>query len=139
MDYENLDNVDTFATRLKWARKQNGLTQISLARKANMSQSAIASYEAGVRSLNGETGKIVKLARVLGINADWLSCGVGSPHATEQEIIEYKVKEKVSSWPFSSNKEEVENLPPHYIEQIDNYISSLLTIWKKDRRTGPKK
>ena len=132
-------NLDTFATRLKWARKQNGLTQTLLAKKANMSQSAIGSYESGARSFNGETGKIVQLAKVLGVNADWLSQGVGSPYATEQEIIEYKIKEKLSAWPFRSNKEEVEKLPSHYIEQIDNYISSLLTIWKKDRRTGPKK
>lgn len=83
--------VDTFASRLQYARRLRHLSQAALARKCGLSQSAISSYENGVRK---DPSKILILAEVLEVNAYWLRAGQGPmlPVPTLGE----------STWPFPS-------------------------------------
>ena len=131
MDYKD---TNTFSERLKWARAQKGWTQDVVRRKTGIPQSTLSGYERGVRSTDGEAKKLYALAKALEVNPDWLANGIGSPYMAEQEIIEYKVKEKLNDWPFRTSKEEIERLSQHFIDEIDNFIESLVRIQKNDKR-----
>jgi transcriptional regulator with XRE-family HTH domain len=66
--------VKTFSDRLKHARLLRGHTQKTLARMARLSQSAIGSYESGLRHSSRSSRK---LAQVLKVEAEWLETGKG--------------------------------------------------------------
>lgn len=135
MDYENLP---TFSDRLKWARTKRGFTQESLALKTKMSQTTIGNYEAGARGKRIDATKIKLLADALWVNYEWLLLGEGTPDMARQELSQYKISKDLSSWPFSIPKNKVEKLPPHFIEQIDKFIESMVSLYEKDKRYGPK-
>lgn len=65
---------DTVGKRLKKARKYAGMTQIELANTIDARQGAISDLENG---RNSTSTKLVQMALVLGVNAEWLSTGVG--------------------------------------------------------------
>lgn len=62
------------STRLRQARKDAGLTQQELADRAGLAQATISKMESGQIS---QTTEILTLARVLGVNPDWLARGIG--------------------------------------------------------------
>lgn len=66
--------MKTFSDRLKHARLLRGHTQKTLARLARISQSAIGSYESGLRDSSRSTRK---LAQVLKVEVEWLETGKG--------------------------------------------------------------
>lgn len=66
--------MKTFSDRLKHARLLRGHTQKTLARLARLSQSAIGSYESGLRHSSRSARK---LAQVLKVEAEWLETGKG--------------------------------------------------------------
>ncbi|AXA73407.1 helix-turn-helix transcriptional regulator [Achromobacter insolitus] len=66
--------MKTFSDRLKHARLLRGHTQKALARLARISQSAIGSYESGLRHSSRSARK---LAQVLKVEAEWLETGKG--------------------------------------------------------------
>ncbi|MGS1008686.1 helix-turn-helix domain-containing protein [Achromobacter anxifer] len=66
--------MKTFSDRLKHARLLRGHTQKDLARLARISQSAIGSYESGLRHSSRSARK---LAQVLKVEAEWLETGKG--------------------------------------------------------------
>ena len=66
--------MKTFSDRLKHARLLRGHTQKTLARLARLSQSAIGSYESGLRQ---STRSARKLAQVLKVEVEWLETGKG--------------------------------------------------------------
>jgi transcriptional regulator with XRE-family HTH domain len=66
--------VKTFSDRLKHARLLRGHTQKALARLVRISQSAIGSYESGLRHSSRSARK---LAQVLKIEVEWLETGKG--------------------------------------------------------------
>ncbi|MGY6268870.1 helix-turn-helix domain-containing protein [Achromobacter denitrificans] len=66
--------MKTFSDRLKHARLLRGHTQKALARLARLSQSAIGSYESGLRHSSRSARK---LAQVLKVEAEWLETGKG--------------------------------------------------------------
>ena len=74
--------MDTLAKRLIWARERREMTQETLAKAAKVSQSTIGNLEAGIRL---SSRKIAVLASVLGVDALWLSEGVGAPIADANE------------------------------------------------------
>ena len=86
--------MDTFASRLQYARGLRQLSQAALARKCNLSQSAIASYESGARR---DTSKILVLADALGVNALWLSTGRGPMFPATGALALQE-----NTWPFAS-------------------------------------
>ncbi|MGE8641016.1 MAG: helix-turn-helix domain-containing protein [Achromobacter sp.] len=66
--------MKTFSDRLKQARLLRGHTQKTLARLARISQSAIASYESGLRH---SSRSVRKLAQILKVEPEWLETGKG--------------------------------------------------------------
>jgi transcriptional regulator with XRE-family HTH domain len=66
--------VKTFSDRLKQTRLLRGHTQKTLARLARISQSAIASYESGLRH---SSRSVRKLAQILKVEPEWLETGKG--------------------------------------------------------------
>ena len=64
------------ASRLIWARERRQLSQTALAKLAKVSQSNIGNLESGTRQ---SSRKVVELAQVLGVSADWLATGRGDP------------------------------------------------------------
>ncbi|WP_262356945.1 helix-turn-helix domain-containing protein, partial [Bordetella pertussis] len=63
-----------FSDRLKHARRLRQLSQENLAHISGLSQSAVASYENGLRQ---SSRSIRKLAIALQVNLDWFETGVG--------------------------------------------------------------
>lgn len=66
--------LDTVGKRLKEARKYSGITQVELADAIDAKQGAISDLENG---RNSTSTKLVQMALALGVNAEWLSTGVG--------------------------------------------------------------
>ncbi|HEX7385991.1 MAG TPA: helix-turn-helix transcriptional regulator [Castellaniella sp.] len=87
--------MDTFASRLKYARTLRHLSQAALARKCGLSQSAIASYERGTRK---EPSKILALASALEVNAHWLGEGQGPTFPVQPAGLSLGE----TTWPFRS-------------------------------------
>ena len=134
----NYKNFDTYAERLKWARKQRGLSQAELARLAGVKQSTIAQQETGARVVKGNAPRsLVAIASALDVNPEWLSNNIGSPFGAEQERAAYRVIDRIekeaSYWPFSVSKREIEKLPQDKINEIDQYISAVVTIYSKKK------
>ena len=65
--------MDTLAKRLKHARELAELSQAALAKRIGTGQSTIGSIESG---RNQGSGKIVAIARVLGVRPEWLQTGM---------------------------------------------------------------
>lgn len=136
MEYKNFD---TYADRLKWARKQRGLSQAELARLAGVKQSTIAQQETGARVVKGNAPRsLVAIASALDVNPEWLSNNIGSPFGVEQERAAYRVIDRIekeaSYWPFSVSKREIEKLPQNKIDEIDRYITAVITIHNGNKR-----
>lgn len=76
-----------FGTRLVQARRAKDLTQVQLAQRSGMSQAAISQAE-----MSGESSTfIATLAKVLGVNAEWLALGTGPRDAAQAQL--YKEQE----------------------------------------------
>lgn len=67
--------VKTIAERLKSAREDLGLSQGELAKRAGVSQSTIANFEAGTRH---SPRKLLAIAAALRVDPNWLETGKGS-------------------------------------------------------------
>lgn len=67
-------NMDTLAERLKFARKKRGLTQEQLSDAAGVAQSDISKLERGDSQ---KTTSLIRLAKALGCNPEWLDTGDG--------------------------------------------------------------
>jgi transcriptional regulator with XRE-family HTH domain len=66
--------MESFADRVKGARKSAGLTQKQLAGISGLSQTTISDIE---RGRNETSADVVALARALGVLAEWLADGKG--------------------------------------------------------------
>lgn len=66
--------VNTFATRLRYARNLRGLTQKELARASGLSQGAIGNYETDSRRSPKD---VFRLAEALDVAPAWLAMGTG--------------------------------------------------------------
>ena len=71
--------------RLKLAMKNSGMTQTSLAKALNISQSAIQRCISGRNYL--EFKNIVKAAQILNVSLDWLANGNGNGTYDAQDTI----------------------------------------------------
>jgi transcriptional regulator with XRE-family HTH domain len=93
--YDNL-NVNVFCEHLIKARKDNRLTQKSLAEKTGLATSTISGYESLFSSVMGKdwarkTPSIYtayKLARALNISLDWL-CGLSEHQNKNNAMVQY--------------------------------------------------
>lgn len=82
--------MNTLANRLKTARKNAKLTQAKIAESVGIKQPTYQALEAGKVE---KSAYLVDIARVLGVNPDWLATGEGSmtadtlPQANKSNII----------------------------------------------------
>ncbi|MEQ1977702.1 helix-turn-helix domain-containing protein [Xenorhabdus sp. SGI240] len=67
----------TLADRLKEAMKEKGFTQSALAQETDMAQSMIWKLISGKAA---KTGRLVDIAKVLGVRPEWLSDGSGDKY-----------------------------------------------------------
>ncbi|WP_313959547.1 helix-turn-helix domain-containing protein, partial [Bordetella pertussis] len=95
-----------FSDRLKHARRLRQLSQENLAHISGLSQSAVASYENGLRQ---SSRSIRKLAIALQVNLDWFETGVGpmeleaypsGPAAWRPGLMEPGGERAAAPWPF---------------------------------------
>jgi len=69
-------NFDTYAKRLNWAMTNAAISQSELARAIGVKPQAIQYLcQKGTKSTH-----TTKIAKVLGVSADWLDTGKGQPH-----------------------------------------------------------
>ena len=74
--------ANTLADRLRAARKEKGLTQTELAKKAGLAhQSNIGNLESG---RHGSSTQLHAIAAALGVKPAWLETGRGPKSATEE-------------------------------------------------------
>lgn len=73
--------MSTIGDRVREERLRLGLSQQALARLAGISTSAVGNVEAGIRN---QPRSLVSLARVLGVQPQWLETGHGVKEATHQ-------------------------------------------------------
>jgi len=130
-------SLSSLAERLMWARKMRGLTQMALAKKADIkSQGTIGNLESGERK---EPRDIVNIAAALDIDVTWLSNGEGSPfkeaNRTQLRVIKVddspdyvspKILNKLISLLAKTNLEgqetileHAEEISPHYLKSFD--------------------
>ncbi|WP_262335009.1 helix-turn-helix domain-containing protein, partial [Bordetella pertussis] len=104
-----------FSDRLKHARRLRQLSQENLAHISGLSQSAVASYENGLRQ---SSRSIRKLAIALQVNLDWFETGVGpmeleaypsGPAAWRPGLMEPGGERAAAPWPFRA----VAHAAPH--------------------------
>lgn len=77
------EHLETFALRLKDARKARGLSQAKLAHELGLRQSAIGNLEAGSRE---KPRDVLQMASALGVRAEWLLHGKGPRFETAQRL-----------------------------------------------------
>lgn len=78
----------TLGERLKQARLRLGLTQMQLAAKARLGQSAISSLESG-NSRWAQSPNLLKLAIALDVDPYWLETGLEGPQTLRDQISEW--------------------------------------------------
>ncbi|CAH6841173.1 Helix-turn-helix protein [Vibrio chagasii] len=80
-----MNELQTLAERLKWARTQNGqkVSQKELAEKSGMTQATINKLESGVYK---STSKIVAIAKALNVSVHWLDTGKGKPESSIENM-----------------------------------------------------
>lgn len=76
--------LDTVGKRLKKARKYAVMTQVELAAAVNTKQGAISDLENG---RNSTSTKLVQMALVLGVSAEWLSTGAGEMVTVSDNVV----------------------------------------------------
>ena len=79
--------------RIAALRKAAGWNQAELARRIQVSASAVGMYEQGRREPSADT--LVQLARVLGVSVDYLL--TGTPGAEETEDLEAMLRDRITS------------------------------------------
>ncbi|SMX31302.1 adenosylcobalamin-dependent ribonucleoside-diphosphate reductase [Actibacterium lipolyticum] len=79
------NDEETFAGRLRLARKGTGLTQEELARKLGITKSAISNAENGIAQ---SMRNLAKLAEVLGVQPGWLQFGSTAPEVMANSGLE---------------------------------------------------
>ena len=71
------DTLTTFGQRLRWARKQHGLSQLQLADALGITQPIVSRWEEVTSS--PRLGTVERLANVLLVPAGWLAFGGALP------------------------------------------------------------
>lgn len=80
-----------FATRLRWAREQAGLTQGQVAQKMGVHRPTISQIEAGERNVRIE--ELDQLAEFYGVSRDWLVNGDKVLHGEGDPRIQLAARE----------------------------------------------
>ena len=123
--------------RLKWIRKDKGLTQQAFARPLSTSSGYISEVEQGKKSPGSEF--LLSLMRVYRISVDWLLNGEGEPYLpnngpeSDQKLTR-KPKDNKRDLDFNSEIKEIERLDYEAFIRVETYIKATI-----DTLTGVKK
>lgn len=91
-----------FSERLKYLRKQAGLTQVGVAEKLGISQPAYASWERGVKKPTQDN--LVKIAQTLNVSVDYL---VGNSEEKADELDNIELLFRMNSKGLSDEEKKV--------------------------------
>jgi transcriptional regulator with XRE-family HTH domain len=116
----NITFVTSIAERLKEARDAAGLSQPELAKRAGVSRGTIGNIEAGHRK---EPRELLAIARVVGVNAEWLKTGKGPKSPMPQE------DSSMHGWPLSPELlAALQNMDTKTRRRIENTIRGSLEM-----------
>lgn len=74
-----LPELQTFPSRLTYARERGKLTKAALAKKAEMDPAQLTRFEDGDRIEGIEAATLIKLAKALEVPVGWLAADEGDP------------------------------------------------------------
>ena len=104
----------SFASRLRQAREQSGLTQQDLAEKLGVTKSAIGNYENGVSSPKWDV--LLKIFDVLHVEPNFLYQDSFSPDDTDPVVLTPQQSALLSS--FDQLNEEGQQKAVEYVEDL---------------------
>lgn len=117
-----MQTCNSLGERLKWARKNAGLSQGELEELVGLPQSVISRLE---RGLTAETRKIVELATACHVNPYWLATGHGQ---TELSLDKARLnKLEMALKKYNLNQEEIAIVEKFAIEKANEIF-----LQKKD-------
>ena len=91
-----------FSERIKYLRRQAGLTQVDVAEKLGISQPAYASWERGIKKPTQEN--LVKIAQVLNVSVDYL---VGNSEEKSDELDNIELLFRMNSKGLTDEEKEI--------------------------------
>lgn len=98
-----LKDIKTLSGRLKYIRKEMGLSQVDVAKMAKTTQQAIQQAEVG-KARNPRY--LARLAKQLGIPHEWLALNVIDVQSKETNVLTARENELVSNFRDISKKEQ---------------------------------
>ncbi len=119
--------MNTFGSRLKYARTLRKLSQAELARACGLSQGTIGNYEAGTRQ---NPQQVFRIAEVLEVSPAWLAMNAGPmelPAGTG--VSEPAALLSNTVWPLPGiDPSRIWALPMHKRELLSQAVNSMLAI-----------
>lgn len=119
--------------RLKWVRKDKGLTQQAFAKPLSTSSGYISEVEQGKKSPGSDF--LLSLMRVYRISVDWLLNGEGQPYLpdngpeTDQKL-NRKPNGKKRDLDFNSEIQEIGRLDHEAFIRVETYIKATIETLK---------
>lgn len=111
-------------TRIKFLRKNSGLTQEKFAERIGLKQNSIALIESGKRNISDQT--ILSICREFGVREEWLRTGEGEMYTPAPTTgLDLLVQEKALRREERILIEKFVNLKPETRQQILNYIQEV--------------
>lgn len=111
-------------TRIKFLRKNSGLTQEKFAERIGLKQNSIALIESGKRNISDQT--ILSICREFGVREEWLRTGEGEMYIPAPTTgLDLLVQEKALRREERILIEKFVNLKPETRQQILNYIQEV--------------
>jgi len=115
--------------RLKWIRKDKGLTQQSLAKPLSTSSGYISEVEQGKKSPGSDF--LLSLMRVYRISIDWLLNGEGEPYLTDIDpgtALESTIgfNDKIYALDIYRDLTELKRLDPEAFRRVETYIKATI-------------
>ena len=111
-------------TRIKFLRKNSGLTQEKFAERIGLKQNSIALIESGKRNISDQA--ILSICREFGVREEWLRTGEGEMYAPAPTTgLDLLVQEKALRREERILIEKFVNLKPETRQQILNYIQEV--------------
>lgn len=124
-----ITSVNTFGTRLRYARTLRRLTQKELARACGLSQGAIGNYETNSRRSPKD---VFRIAEVLNVEPAWLAMGTGP---MEQQAAQHvaDLPHSNTAWPFPEiDPARVWALSAHQRELLAKTLSGMISALEGD-------
>lgn len=82
---------DNFSYRLAESIKRQNIKQADIVEKLGVSKATVSNWVSG-KNKPADSGSIVKLASLIGVNVDWLTTGEGNIQSFESNVEAIKVK-----------------------------------------------